>query len=155
MQDPVAWLLGLFAIGWAVWIIMCWYRSCFLPQMLLGAHVRQHYDLVEAQSYEQIEDRLLLYVSRTQGYVAQVNRHRHDRFTLGLWSLVGLTPSLFMGSRLAPVMFILGLVPLLFVVVSAWIDVKIADLLQVTDQQLQPHLQRYRATRGTSSSLAE
>ena len=155
MQDPVAWLLGLFAIGWAVWIVKCWYKRCFLPQMLLGTHVRQHYDLIVAQTYEQVEDRLLLYVSRTQKYTAQIDRHRHDRFTIGLWSLVGLTPSLFMSARLAPVMFILGLTPLLFVLVSAWMDIKLADLLQVVDQQLQTHLQRYRAKRGTSNSLAE
>ena len=151
MQDPLAWLLGLVAIGWAGWIITCWYGDCFRPQMLLGTHVRQHYDLIMTQPYEQIEDRLTLYVSRTQKYVTQLNRHRIDRFKLGTWSLIGLVPSLFMGSRLAPVMFILGLTPLLFILASTWIDVKIADLLQVLDQQLQTHLQRYRARRGLSN----
>lgn len=155
MEDPVAWLLGLFAIGWAAWIITCWYQRCFLPQMLLGTHVRQNYDLVGGQSYEQIEDRLLLYVSRTQGYVAQLGRHRHERFTLGFMALFGLIPSLFLGPRLGPVVFIVSLTPLIFLIVSTWIDVKLADLLHVTGEQLQSHLQRYRILRGTRILSAE
>lgn len=123
-------------------ITFYWGKTCFLPQMLLGLSVRRHHDHIGTLTNEQVANQASVFATRTQCYAVQIEEQRLSRLLLGTWTLLSVASVMLVGESASPIIAFASGFPLLLILVSVWIDIKLSGLLKRVSERIQAHLTR-------------
>lgn len=135
-------VLTLVVAGWSGWLIWVWYKRCFIPEIILMQHVKQHRTIVLTKTHEKVVDQLILLTKRTRNYVQEIRVRRDKRMALYAGPFVGVVPALLVPGDWAGVLFTFGVLPIAFLSVSLLNSMKTAAMLQDIERCLQKHLER-------------